>query len=253
MCYDSNARPPDPPGEPREASGQDLVLTARDGNRFAAFLAQPVGEYRSQVLIYPDVRGLHQFYKDLAMRFAQVGVGALALDYCGRTAGLTARDDTFDYMPHIQQMQFPTFRLDVDAALDEMRRAAPDVGRFTLGFCLGGGLSLRSGAEDLPLAGIIAFYAGLGRAMPGTEGTPLDRAHRIRVPVLGLFGGADQGIPADKVEELDAELDRAGVEHEIVIYPGAPHSFFDRKQIEFANESADAWRRVLEFIRVHTM
>lgn len=252
MCYDINARPPDPPGALGDASGQDFVLTAQDGCRFAAFFAQPAGAAAAQVLIYPDVRGLFQFYKDLALRFAQVGIGALALDYFGRTAGLSARDESFEYMPHVQQCEFPTFMMDVAAGLDYLRRANPNAARFTMGFCFGGGLSLRSGTQDFDLAGVIAFYAGLGRALPGAEGTPLDQAHKIRCPVLGLFGGADQGIPIDKVEELDAELDKAGVEHEIVIYPGAPHSFFDRKQTEFASESADAWTRVLEFIRTHS-
>ena len=67
-------------------------------------------------------------------------------------------------------------------------------------------------------------------------------------PVLGLFGGADQAIPVEQVEAFDSALDEAGVDHEIHVYPGAPHSFFDKKQDEFAAESADAWRRILGFL-----
>ena len=70
--------------------------------------------------------------------------------------------------------------------------------------------------------------------------------------MLGLFGGADQNISADQVHMLDEKLDKAGVEHEIVIYPGPPHSFFDRRATEFADVSADAWKRVLGFIKSHT-
>ncbi len=70
----------------------------------------------------------------------------------------------------------------------------------------------------------------------------------IKTPVLGLFGGADQGIPVEQVAALDQALDASGVEHEIVVYPGAPHSFFDRRAQEFADASADAWQRVLGFI-----
>ena len=62
--------------------------------------------------------------------------------------------------------------------------------------------------------------------------------------LLGLFGGADQGIPPEAVAQLDRNLDTAGVEHEIVTYPGAPHSFFDRKFAEYAQESADAWYEI---------
>jgi carboxymethylenebutenolidase len=82
-------------------------------------------------------------------------------------------------------------------------------------------------------------------------GTILDIAGSITCPVLGLFGGADQGIPVSDVEALDSKLDTAGVDHEIVIYPGAPHSFFDRRATDYAEASADAWQRMLSFIEKH--
>jgi carboxymethylenebutenolidase len=71
----------------------------------------------------------------------------------------------------------------------------------------------------------------------------------MRGAVLGLFGEADQGIPPEALATFDQALDAAGVDHEVVAYPGAPHSFFDRKAEDFADASADAWRRVLEFVR----
>jgi carboxymethylenebutenolidase len=66
--------------------------------------------------------------------------------------------------------------------------------------------------------------------------------------VLGLYGGADRGIPASDVEAYDRALDGAGIEHRIVVYPGAPHSFFDRKMTEHADACRDAWARVLGFV-----
>jgi carboxymethylenebutenolidase len=111
---------------------------------------------------------------------------------------------------------------------------------------------LLTGSKPYKLAGVIPFYAGLARTVPGADGTALEEAHKVHFPVLGLFGGADQGIPVPQVQQLDAELDRANVAHEIVIYEGAPHSFFDRKQTEFAEQSADAWTRVLNFIKNNT-
>src|SRR5579862_1102058 len=109
MCYDDDARPPLPPGADGKASGEDIVLTTSDGVQFAAYIARPEHPARAQVLIYPDVRGLHQFYKELALRFAEVGITALAIDYFGRTAGLTARDESFEFWPHVQQIQFLNF------------------------------------------------------------------------------------------------------------------------------------------------
>jgi carboxymethylenebutenolidase len=251
MCYDGNARPPEPPGERRAARARDFVLTASDGNQFNAYLAEPEGEFNAQVLIYPDVRGLHQFYKDLALRFAEVGIPALAMDYFGRTAGLSSRGEEFEYMPHVQQMTFPHFMMDVQACLASLREQTPNTPIFVVGFCRGGTLALLSGTQDFKFAGLIPFYAGLSRPIEGAGGSALDRAHEVRYPVLGLFGGDDPGIPTEQVYQLDEELDKAGVEHNIIVYQGAPHSFFDRKQTEFANESADAWEKVLNFIQAH--
>jgi carboxymethylenebutenolidase len=263
MCYSDSARPPFPPtsdtsagaGEPQ---GEDLVLTALDGTRFAAFLARPGNPTGAQIIIYPDVRGLHSFYKDLALRFAQTGVMAIAIDYFGRTAGLTSRDDPFEFMPHVQQLRVPAFFADVQAALAYLRAGDPSAGgpgsgavgahpTFVVGFCMGGSLALLSATQEFGLAGAIAFYAGMTRDFGG-YGTALDHAGEAKCPVLGLFGGDDPGISAEQIAALDAKLDQAGVAHEIVTYPGAPHSFFDRKATEYAEASADAWRRMLGFL-----
>ncbi len=254
MCYDDNARPPLPPGESGSAYGEDIILTAADGNRFAAYLAVPANPKAAQVLIYPDVRGLHQFYKELALRFAEVGFTALALDYFGRTAGISSRDEPFEYMPHVQQMQLTTFFQDVSAALDHLRSGEGTArSTFTVGFCMGGTLSLLTGTNrDFDLAGVIGFYAGMSRKFGGANKTLLEEAGNMKYPALGLFGGDDPVIPQELVHEFDEGLDRAGVAHEIVIYPGAPHSFFDRRAADYADASADAWQRVLSFIEAYS-
>jgi carboxymethylenebutenolidase len=250
MCYDDNARPPLPPGASGQAHGEDLVLTGEDGNSFAAYLARPSQPGGAQIIIYPDVRGLHQFYKDLALRFAETGVTALAIDYFGRTAGLSARNDQFEYMPHVQQMTFPLFLQDVRAALACLESGKPT---FIVGFCMGGSLVLLSaGKQNLGLSGAIGFYAGLSRHFFGTDGSVLDESVRVQTPLLGLFGGADQGIPVEQVQQLDENLDRAGVEHQIVIYEDAPHSFFDRRAADYAAASSDAWTKMLAFIEQYS-
>ena len=86
MCYDSSARPPFPTERRSAASGEDLVITATDGNQFNAYIARPETPLGGWVLILPDVRGLHRFYKDLALLFGEAGYHALAIDYFGRTA-----------------------------------------------------------------------------------------------------------------------------------------------------------------------
>ena len=254
MCYDDDARPPYPPisGSAMAADGADAVLTAADGNQFAAYMAQPHGPARALMLIYPDVRGLHQFYKDLALRFAEIGVAAIAMDYFGRTAGLTSRADAFEYMPHVQQLKLEGVFADAQASLAHLRASAgTEKPSFLAGFCMGGGLTIQTGVVGFGLAGVIPFYAGMSRAIGGAKGTALDVAPGMKVPLLGFFGGADQGIPVEQVHALDVALDKSGIEHEVVIYPGAPHSFFDRRATDFAEASADAWKRMLGFIAAH--
>jgi carboxymethylenebutenolidase len=204
-----------------------------------------------QVVILPDVRGLHNFYRELALRFADVGTRAVVIDYFARSAPDATRDDSFDFMPHVEQMTPETFRYDVESAVASLRAGeGAHVPTFTVGFCMGGSLSFQAGTTGLALQGVIGFYAGLTRTR-GAVSPVLGFADRIEAPLLGLFGGADQGIPQEDIERLDEALDRAGKEHEIVVYPGAPHSFFDRKAGEFATASADAWTRVQGFIADH--
>ncbi len=253
MCYDLDARPPLPPISGGAADGQDVVLIAADGARFAGYIAYSAQTTGAQVVILPDIRGLHQFYKELALRFAETGIRALAIDYFGRTAGVTPRDDAFDYKPHVEQMMLPTFRADVAAALAYLRRQSKTArATFIVGFCRGGTLALHAGAEEFDLSGIITFYAGLSRPVAGAKGATLERAAQNRYPILGLFGGADASIPPSDIQQLDEQLDHAGVMHNLVTYPGATHSFFDRRSAEFADASADAWTRVLDFIATHT-
>lgn len=253
MCYDDKSSPPHPPGAAGKATGELVTLTASDGNPFYAYLALPEGHTHTGVVIYPDVRGLFQFYKDLALRFAEVGIAAIAIDYFGRTAGLTSRDGDFEYMPHVEQLKLETVTLDVKAALAHLRdKAGADLKVFVTGFCMGGSLTLITGTNrELGLSGLIPFYAGVKRNFDG-KGTVLDFAPRVVYPVVGFFGGADQGIPQSAVDEIDTQLDQAGVAHALKVYPGTPHSFFDRMAEQYADASADAWTRLLAFIQTGT-
>lgn len=251
MCFDDDSHPPIPLADNSTARGEDTTIRASDGTEVAAYLATPGEGARAQVVILPDARGLHNFYKELAQRFADVGMRALTFDFFARTAEGNDRTEPFDYMAHIQQMTPETFGLDLDAAIETIRRdEGQSLPTFTVGFCMGGSLSLWAGTRGYDLSGAIAFYPSLTRTF-GAVTPALTWARQIQCPVLGLFGGADQGIPQSDVDRLEQELEEAAIPHEIVVYPGAPHSFFDRKAVEFATASADAWTRVQGFIAGH--
>jgi carboxymethylenebutenolidase len=246
MCFDLDSSPPILPISGAAVSHDDLVLEARDGNRLAAFVATPEEPAPVGVVILPDVRGLYRFYEELALRFAERGFAAVALDYFGRTAGAEKRGDDFEYMPHVEQTTQAGIQADVAVCVEHLREAGCD-SVFTVGFCFGGRNSWLAAASEHGLAGAIGFYGRPGEGRDGSSG-PTQRAFEIAAPILGLMGGDDPGIPVEEAEAFDRALDATGVEHEIVVYPGAPHSFFDRKFEEYAADSEDAWNRVLAFL-----
>jgi carboxymethylenebutenolidase len=245
VCFDDDSFPPIPVLAGAAVAHRDLELEAADGNRFAAFLAMPDEPNGIGVVILPDVRGLHRFYEELALRFAERGYHALAIDYFGRTAGAGKRDEEFEHMPHVEQTTQEGLQSDVAAAVEHLR--GYDSSIFTVGFCFGGRNSWLAAASGHGLAGAIGFYGRPGDGRPPGPG-PIERARELEAPILGLMGEADQAIPVSDVNAFDEALTAARVEHELVIYDGAPHSFFDRKYEEFADDSEDAWRRTLEFI-----
>ena len=246
MCFEHDSLPPIPSIEGGAVQHEDLVLDAADGNRFAVFVAHPEEPTGKGVVILPDVRGLYRFYEELALRFAERGIAAVAIDYFGRTAGVGKRGEDFDYPEHVSQTTPEGIKADVSAAVEYLRGSADAI--FTVGFCFGGRYSWISAADGHGLAGAVGFY---GQPKERDSPGPIQRVSEMEAPILALQAGEDRNITAEDNAAFEQALTEAGVEHELVTYEGAPHSFFDRKQEEFADASADAWRRVLAFIKAN--
>jgi carboxymethylenebutenolidase len=249
MCAPFDSRPPVAAIAGAAVSHSHETLEAEDGARFAAFVALPdEPTEHSGVVVLPDVRGLFHFYEELALRFAERGHPAVAIDYFGRTAGVSTRDEDFPYSEHVPLTRPDQIQLDVGAAVAHLR--APSGGGCarvaTVGFCLGGRHSWLSAGGGHGLAAAVGFY-GNPTERNGQPG-PTQLAGELEAPILALMAGADAGITPAMVDEFDVALTTAGVEHTVVSYPGAPHSFFDRRFDEFADASDDAWKRTLAFI-----
>ena len=252
MCFSTDARPPLPPIRGSALDARDLTLTSHDGTELAAYAARADAPSGTGIVIIPDVRGLHPYYEELALRFAEAGVDAVTLDYYARSAGSTKRGGDFDPQPHVLRLQPERVNDDVAAAVAHLRSAeggAPERA-YTIGFCLGGRMSLLQAAAGLELAGVIGFYPWPVGAHRSGLPAPADEAPRFGCPVLTVYGGADRGIPAEARETFARALEESGVEHRSVTYPDAPHSFFDRTADEHAEASADAWDLVLDFVGV---
>lgn len=253
MCHETAARPPLPPigGGAGAASSRRVILDAADGNRVRAFSATAIDPEAPGVVVLPDVRGLHPFYDQLAVRFADAGVHATAMDYFGRTAGIDDRDESFAFKPHRERMTSEGTSADIAAAITHVRSEAGGSAQrvFTVGFCMGGRISFNQAADRDDLDGVIGFYGTPHTGGPDDARAPISLAPGYRCPVLGLFGGADEGIPVEALDRFRETLNAAGVPNEIVVYGGAPHSFFDRSFEEHRQACDDAWGRVLSFVR----
>jgi carboxymethylenebutenolidase len=252
MCFDTDARPPLPPIRGGAIDARDLTLTSADGTGVAAYAARAEAPSGAGIVIVPDVRGLHPYYEELARRFAEAGVHAIAIDLYSRTAGTGKRDADFAYEPYVSQLDGSSLAADVAAAAAHLR--SPEGGEpdrlYTVGFCIGGRVSLLQAASGLGLSGVIGFYPWpVGPHRSGLP-APADEAPRFGCPVLTLYGGADAGIPSEARDAFAHALSAAGVEHRSITYDGAPHSFFDRKATDHADDSADAWREMLAFMEI---
>jgi carboxymethylenebutenolidase len=246
MCYSDDARPPLPPISGAAADHGELTLTAADGNKFAAYFARAEKPTGAGMVVMPDVRGLHQFFKELAQRFAEAGIDSVAIDYFGRTAGIGDRSDSFEYMPHVQQTTPEGIAADVAAAIAYLK--SKDGGAvksvFTVGFCFGGSASWNQSAHQPDLSGAIGFY---GRPVRSEA-----YVSEMKAPLQVMVAGADAATTPEQAMEFKQRLTDAGVPFEQHVYKDAPHSFFDRTYEQWRDACDDAWRRMLAFVKQHS-
>lgn len=243
MCYSDDSRPPLPPVGGAAADHGEVTLTSADGTGVMAYGARAESPTGAGMVICPDVRGLHHFYKELALRFAEAGLDSVAFDYFGRTAESPARDESFEYRPHVERTRPAVVDQDARAAMDYLRTPEGGGSRkvFTVGFCFGGDTSWRQAANGSD--GSIGFYG-----VPARFKNAVPDLHDVKAPLLLLVAGADF-TPQEEFQKFDRELADAGVEHRLVVYPDAPHSFFDRSFEQWKDYCDDAWHQILDVVK----
>lgn len=242
MCHSTDSRAPAPPLVVPTDDHRAFDLTAADGAVSPSFEAYPATSTSSGVVILPDVRGAHAYYRDLAVRFAEAGYAAIVIDYYGRLTDDPGRDDDFNWQALFESVDPVWIERDVAAAIARLaERAITSV--LTVGFCFGGAQSWRLASTALALSGAVGFYGP-----PRFVGDAVDA---ISKPVLMLLAGDDVATTPAEFETFTARLDATGTAYEQHTYPGAPHSFFDGAQTEFRDAADDAWRRVLSFLGRH--
>jgi carboxymethylenebutenolidase len=199
--------------------------------------------------------GLRGDYVDLARHFTETGCDVLAIDYYGRTAGVGPHAADMDHAPHMSSASRENVLVDIAAAISYLDTQGS--GRtYTLGFCVGGAHALYSGTVapevlGADLAGVVAICPWSG-AYGKSEALPEDFIDGLRVPMLGLFGGADTEVPVSVPESYEARLTAAGKPHEIAVYEGQPHGFYEWHHLGqpgHAEAAADAFQRLAAFTK----
>lgn len=236
MCFADGSLAPAAPGAGSAGASRALTLTAADGATVLAHETRAPSPSTTGVVVLPDVRGLHQYYRDLTVRLAECGWESVAVDYFARTAPDDDRSDAFEFWPHVQQTTPEGVAADVQAGVEHLRGLGVER-VFTLGFCFGGAYSWRQSGDTPGLAGCVGFYGRPSLVEPAVE--------RMQAPLLMLHAGADAHIP---LEDVQAVADAAPVDARLVVFEGAPHSFFDRTAPEHADHCVRAWGEITAFL-----
>ncbi len=248
--------PDDEPGPraPPATQEEERRLRAGDGAALREFIAEPATGFRGgAVIIIHDIWGYTDFYKDLARRITEHGHAAALVDFFGRQGDLPesmrapertgSRPEAMARAAQrAQQLSDERLIADMQTAVDDLHsRGAARVACW--GFCMGGRLAYVAAARVRGLDGAVAYY-GFLQAPPGRL-APLQLAEEIRIPILAVFGAADEGISADQISAFREALH---TDKEFVTYAGAPHGFLRYGATEHKAAIDDALQRTYGFL-----
>ncbi|WP_313453820.1 dienelactone hydrolase family protein [Brevundimonas sp.] len=235
----------------------EVRYPAPDGFDLPAYVARPAGDGPFPVVIVvSEIFGVHDYIKDICRRLAKAGYAAVAPAFFVRVEDPAPLSDMGRIMQIVGAADYEQVMGDIAATLDwtSQQLWARDGKVGITGFCWGGKVVWQAAARFAVLGAGVAWY---GRLAPAPDATPVqiasgqpwpvDLADDLKAPVLGLYGGQDQGIPVASVERMRQALTRAGQTHsEIVVYPDAPHGFHADYRASYVEADAkDGWRRLL--------
>jgi carboxymethylenebutenolidase len=222
---------------------------ASGGFQVPIYEARPAAAGRYPVvLVIPEVWGMHEHIKDVARRFAKEGFLAITFEIYAREGGTLQLPDQQAVMKVANSVSDAQVMGDLDALVAHAKaHPAARADRIGVtGFCRGGMYALLFAAHNPEIKAAVPWYGTIRPAKTAgiRDVGPLDVTAKITAPVLGLYGAADQGIPATDVKEMEAALKSAGKTAEFILYPGAPHAFnADYRQSYHPEAAKDAWTR----------
>ena len=232
----------------------DVRVPTRDGE-LAAYRAMPSGGARlPTVLVVQEIFGLHEHIRDVCRRLAKAGYLAIAPDLYARQGDVTKLANLEDVRAIVVKVPDAQVLADLDACAQWAASNGGDAERLAItGFCWGGRIVWLYAAHNPRLKAGVAWYGKVeGPATDLQPKMPLDLVERIDAPILGLYGGADAGIPNEGVDRMRAALKRGGKPSEVHTYPDMPHAFHADYRPSYRKDAAeDGWRRLLAWFKSH--
>ena len=251
------------------AVAQTAIITAADGletgsaqipvagGNIPTYFAAPkkAGKYAT-ILVIPEIFGMHEYQRDICRRLAKAGYYAITMDPFFRSGDLSKIADIKEVIGKANALEDKIMLADLDAVVAFLGKQ-PKVNAKKLGItgmCRGGRTVWMYAAHSKQVKAGVSWYGGLNPMPPAMPLTPMDVADQLNAPVLGLYGGADSGIPQTMVDRMNAGLLAFGKDKQsmIHVYPDMPHAFHADYRPSYRKEAAeDGWKRMLAWFKKH--
>lgn len=232
----------------------ETKIPVADGE-IPAYYASPAKGKHTVILVIQEIFGVHEHIKDVCRRLAHAGYFAVAPELFVRQGDVSKLSDIAGVRAVAAKVPDAQVMSDLDATVAWAgKQAHANTGKLAItGFCWGGRITWLYAAHNPKLDAGVAWYGRLiGEATANTPTHPVDVTDQIKAPVLGLYGGADQGIPVETVERMRAGLRAFVKPGEIIVYPDAPHAFNADYRPSYRKEVAeDAWKKMLAWFKKH--
>ncbi|MCC5657215.1 dienelactone hydrolase family protein [Nostoc sp. XA010] len=230
-----------------------VKIPVKDGE-IPAYRAVPAtGKNFPIVLVIQEIFGVHEHIQDVTRRFAQLGYLAIAPELFIRQGDVTKLSNIDEIRPIVAKVPDAQVLSDLDATVNwAVKSAKGNADKLGItGFCWGGRITWLYAAHNPKVKAGVAWYGRLvGDATELQPKYPVDIASKLTVPILGLYGGKDTGIPVDTVEQMRDRLKSSSSKSEIIVYPDAPHAFFADYRPSYREKDAkDGWKRLLAWFK----
>jgi carboxymethylenebutenolidase len=233
----------------------EVKIPVKDGN-IPGYRAMPdTGGPFPTILVVQEVFGVHEHIKDICRRLAKAGYFAVASALYAREGDVAGMSDMKQVMQVVAKVPEPQVASDLDATVAWAKSTGKaDTSKLGItGFCWGGRQVWLYAAHNPDVKAGVSWYGVLQRPKSDmAPDNPIDLVQRINPPILGLYGGADPGIPIAQIDAMRAALKAAGKPSEIVVYPDTPHGFNAYYRPSYRPQQAkDGWKRMLAWFKQH--